>query len=259
MDDGRFRAFSEAGAEPVLVWVHGTIACCLPSLSQLGKLPVKTFRFEHDTFRSIRENAEDLLKAIHDYARHATSLVLVGHSRGGLVARYAAEHWARRLPGRPPAVLTFGTPHAGTPLATAGIRVFDAAVGGGQAAIDAIPTWDPISLATKLLLKSRVKWLPPPGIYEMQPKAGFIGALGVPPDLRVWGAAWKLGSSGKLRKRTRYAFDFAEGAFKGEPHDLVVATSSSLAVGATQPVLDCNHFQYFGSPEVMDALSRLPN
>jgi hypothetical protein len=100
---------------PLVVFVHGTASCGLVNLVQLdiSKLTTKNnwYRYEHDTFLPLSTNAKELAKKIE--IRYPNGpLLLVGHSRGGLVARAAGA----LLFGRDVHVWTFGTPHLGTPL-----------------------------------------------------------------------------------------------------------------------------------------------
>ena len=107
---------THAGGSAV-VFIHGTVSCAVGSLERLGALSVPAFRYEHDTFQPITSNAEDLAKriAVLGFDR----ILLAAHSRGGLVARWAAHllrsnHYAGEL-----FIWTLGTPHAGTPIVSA--------------------------------------------------------------------------------------------------------------------------------------------
>ena len=46
-----------------------------------------------------------------------TGYILIGHSQGGLISRYAAQYFQQNKPGTTMGVLTLDTPHQGAPLA----------------------------------------------------------------------------------------------------------------------------------------------
>lgn len=79
-------------------------------------------RFEHDTVATVLNNADELTQSITTAIR-VDRLLLVAHSRGGLVARTVVDELIRD--GYPAAIslYTFGTPHAGTPLVKIGGRL----------------------------------------------------------------------------------------------------------------------------------------
>ena len=93
-----------------------------------------------------------------------------------LAARELLKHYDVRL-------MTYGTPHKGTPLANAGKRIFSALLAGGRtallasggAALGGVFSWDPPSLAGKLLLKGILPKGFPPGLDAMRPESDFIG------------------------------------------------------------------------------------
>jgi hypothetical protein len=110
-----------------IVWVHGTVSCGLAHLRQLLRIVPygrTVYRFEHDTFRDIDENIDQLVDQLRRKVSADTSrVILIGHSRGGLVARGAARELAPDHPEVDFEVVTLGTPHTGTPLVNAGARV----------------------------------------------------------------------------------------------------------------------------------------
>jgi hypothetical protein len=104
-----------------VVWVHGTASCGLEGIKDLPVLPqIPMYRFEHDTFHEIIENAEELALRINNLGYPRTHIL--AHSRGGLVARLCQQMLSNRY-GKQSSVATFGTPHRGTPMA-------DGAAGG---------------------------------------------------------------------------------------------------------------------------------
>jgi len=120
-----------------VVFVHGGLSCCLDAFGDLfsrlessvpasqGANDVVSFlRFEHDTHHGINDNAARLCAMVRDKlsrrigAEQDTDLLLIAHSRGGLVARLASDNlvdhglWNEdRLE-----VFTYGSPHRGTPF-----------------------------------------------------------------------------------------------------------------------------------------------
>jgi len=120
-----------------VVFVHGGLSCCFDAFADLfrridsilrtpgPKAGAAAFlRFEHDTYHPISVNAErlcalagDKLSQYSDDGQEA-ELLLIAHSRGGLVARLASDIlidrglWSKgRLE-----VFTYGSPHRGTPF-----------------------------------------------------------------------------------------------------------------------------------------------
>ena len=264
-DAGLFRAIHKAPAgTAVIVFVHGTYSCAVPHLALLHPLKLPAYRFEHDTFRPPAENKNRLAQAVRDFIPKGARLYLVAHSRGGLVARLAARDL---LSSYDVQVLTFGTPHQGTPLANAGKRILTALLASGRAALlagggvaaNAVFAWDPPSLAGKLLLKGILPSKFPEGLDAMRPDSGFIGALGSwePFLLRTWGAQCEID------KLPAGAFAFAireaiKGAFAGAANDTVVGAASATAAGIAQAVLPaCTHFQYFSRPDVCGEIRSL--
>jgi hypothetical protein len=101
---------------PLIVLVHGLASTAAEMAQMLAPLRLSAARFEHDTFISIDKNASDLARLIHARAESAERIILLCHSRGGLVARAAADLLPKELAART-AIHTFGTPHKGTALA----------------------------------------------------------------------------------------------------------------------------------------------
>jgi triacylglycerol esterase/lipase EstA (alpha/beta hydrolase family) len=107
--------------EDAVVFVHGTVSCGIQSLKDLynAGIGAPIYRYEHDTFLPVSENATEMANLIGHHLR-AKRLTLVSHSRGGLVARIALSKLLRSGYAGEVSVLTFGTPHEGTPLANVG-------------------------------------------------------------------------------------------------------------------------------------------
>ena len=125
----------------VVVAVHGTMSTAVPLAREIFDVigaAAPVVRFEHDTWLPIGVNAEDLATqlAILDVPR----VLLVAHSRGGLVAAEAA-HLARTRAnaGRTPEVrvLTAGSPFAGTDM----VKTVRGALIGFTSATVHSPAW----------------------------------------------------------------------------------------------------------------------
>jgi pimeloyl-ACP methyl ester carboxylesterase len=120
-----------------VVFVHGGLSCCFDAFEDLFhriESNLRTpganagaaifLRFEHDTYHPISVNAERLCELVTDKlsqfsgAGQEAELLLIAHSRGGLVARLASDILIERglwSKGRLE-VFTFGSPHLGTPF-----------------------------------------------------------------------------------------------------------------------------------------------
>jgi pimeloyl-ACP methyl ester carboxylesterase len=253
---GLFRNIHKAPeSTAVVVFVHGTFACTLPALAMLDPLKIPAFRFEHDTFIQITENAATLEEVTRAFLTGAKRIYLVAHSRGGLVARVAAETLRKVCDVQ---VLTFGTPHNGTPLANGGKRLFPPLLAGGRVVILGVVSWDPASLAGKLLLNFMLPESQPVGIDDMRPNCSFLQFLSrIPPaNLRSWGGAYDLRRFTKKPGGTVISAAL-DGAFHGKPNDAVVPTDSSLGAGKPRMQTDCNHFDYFSVPQIRDLIRNL--
>jgi pimeloyl-ACP methyl ester carboxylesterase len=230
--------------DAAIVFVHGTVSCGIQNLKDLfpGHLPIPTYRFEHDTFRPIAENGSQLAKLISS-SINAKQLILVGHSRGGLVARVALTKLRKQPYSASMTLHTFGTPHLGTPLVQIGAKLLNQIFKLGGHVIGALPALTPLSLAYSYLLDAPAL---PPGIEVMQSNGqalSLLNEVGDPQGVECWGSQFDInaGTSG-------FGIEIENvllGALDGVSHDLVVPTSSALFFGTPRPVLNCSHIQYF--------------
>lgn len=184
--------------------------------------------FEHDTFRPIQENAETLAQLLqtHLTAKH---ILLIAHSRGGLVARLAAHLVRKRT--RTPAVevYTCGTPYEGTPIVDAGARVLRLLYRAGAVIQKGIPVPDVATAAASYLFRPRIL---PTGITQMSPSSDFLAMLALldngPVNLQAWGGVFNTQG-----RADGYGLAFGKGfgktAFGGLDNDLIVATASATA------------------------------
>ena len=120
-----------------VVFVHGGMSCCFDafadlfrrlasSLCRLGSDAdaIRFLRYEHDTFHPVRVNAERLCTLVQDKLARVSAtgqdaeLLLVAHSRGGLVARLSSDQLLERgiWSDAKLEVFTYGSPHRGTPF-----------------------------------------------------------------------------------------------------------------------------------------------
>jgi hypothetical protein len=200
------RLTGETGA----VIVHGTRSCSMLALRELSKyLRLPARRYEHDTFRPLIDNAEELARLVKETV-DCTRIILIAHSRGGLVARLAMDLLRRNGWAGAVEVWTFGTPHLGTPLVGRSLTIVSKALGvktkitkaaraGLSLKLDTltdefgVPIEDPASAAFALLLRSSGI---PPGIEGMGLKNGRVGCTNTI-SLQLQGSA--QGCSGASR------------------------------------------------------------
>jgi hypothetical protein len=246
----------QVAQDQATVFVHGTASCGIQGLKDFyaTQRANSTFRYEHDTYRPIKENGEELAELV-EKSLHVKELALVGHSRGGLVARYAAAQLAKRNYTGKVEVLTFGTPHLGTPLAAMGDEVLNLLVKLGGDVIGGIPHLSWLGKAYSFLIKSPRL---PDGIEEMREDSGFLSAmngLGNPGNVRCWGSNIDMNTS-----NTGFGVFVnaaLSGALHGVEHDLIVPKPSALGFGTPQPSFKCSHVQYFTEAAAQKAIADL--
>ncbi|HSU30772.1 MAG TPA: hypothetical protein VLJ11_06020 [Bryobacteraceae bacterium] len=245
----------EVVSPEAMVFVHGTASCGVQGLKDLyafsqPQYPVR--RFEHDTFRKLTYNADELVQLIKSSIR-VDNLLLVAHSRGGLVARLALDKLIRDNYPASIALETLGTPHAGTPLANIGGRLLSQLYKIGEWGLNSVaPMISPLAWAHGFLFDTPE---PPPGISSMRensPALEMMNLYGAASHVRCWGASFDISGPG-----SGFAIEI-EGALRGAMYDvendLVVPTSSALAFGSSAPRLSCSHVQYFSQASVQTAL-----
>jgi hypothetical protein len=251
---------SAASGDRVIA-VHGTLSCAVPMAAAIQKqLPdASVRRFEHDTFAPISESAGTLAEAI--MSRPSLGRVtLVGHSRGGLVAKHAAELIVKAVddPTRV-RVVSFGAPFKGSPLVdvasgTTPLLAAFAWLGVRTAGESGVPLLDRMTATVRLLTQ-----LPriPPGIDDMRPKGSYLDALAMLERAPLETVA---GDYGAELSQNGYSFlnetlDNAQSAFDGAPNDLVVSVdSATVGGGRTEPLC---HFDFFTNEDMLEQLSQL--
>ncbi len=240
-----------SGADACVVWVHGTLSCGLEGLKDLPVLPkIPMYRFEHDTFHEIGENASELANLINQLGCQRTCIL--AHSRGGLVARFSQQVLLSRY-GRAINVTTFGTPHMGTPVADAangGLAIF---MRVGDFVMNGIPYASLVRRMAGMFVGVEL----PPGIRAMQPTSEVLRttALFLNQPFESWAGVYQ-DDGGSLG----YGYDIdtvVSGIFGSTiEHDLVVPTLSALG-GHTATRISCAHFDYFKNPAVQDYIASL--
>jgi pimeloyl-ACP methyl ester carboxylesterase len=237
-----------------MVFVHGTLSCALQSLKDLFPTTPHdelVFRFEHDTFARIGENGRELATLIRDKLP-VKRLVLVAHSRGGLVARIAAALLQREHFGGEVRLLTFGTPHAGTPLVRVSSGLLNLLLKLGSPIVGGVPLMTPILAAFFNVYNFSSL---PDGISVMHESSEALQLLntgGGSHHVECWGSEFDPASN-----ESGFGIDTENvltGVMGQPPHDLVVPTASALAWGTKQPPLTCSHDRYFERNEVRAAV-----
>jgi len=249
-----FGTFTGASA---IVLVHGTVSSCAAAFHDL---PHRSglFAFEHDTFLNIIDNAKELERNIRRVLGNVQRVLLIGHSRGGLVARCAAHRLAGIAGFYPTvAVWTFGTPHKGTPVAAA----------GGDALQLIAAASNPIGPQTGCVdtrLAAITRFLPmlaksPPGIAQMVPDCDFLQLLTPPGENDNFVTAY-AGNYDITDRENGFGIAFRGSygriAFDGKANDLVVPTASAAGCGpAPRFVQRCAHSSYFAQPSIQYDIS----
>ncbi|WP_395703947.1 hypothetical protein [Aquabacterium sp.] len=235
---------------------------------------VATWRFEHDAWLAVEHNAEHLAAAIERQLlgtrrgdAHPGRLVLLGHSRGGLVARALLARWGERWAARGwrVDVLTLGTPHLGDDIAAGlpGWRLMLAA----PLALLRGPVQNAADRARMAELLRLERWwalAPPPGLRA----PATPPAAPLPRGLWLWGSAWgPVADAGPGPGPQVMTID---GPDAGVPGDGLVPLASALAgrrpldPSATWPdegvrafeAPPCGHTAYLAQPAVRSALQR---
>lgn len=79
---------------------------------------LRTFDFTYSPLRAFEDVARDLARAFDQIAQSGAQVSIVGHSLGGLVARWLVQEL--KYAPRVDRIVTLATPHAGTTLARLG-------------------------------------------------------------------------------------------------------------------------------------------
>ena len=238
-----------AGAGPfgdAVVVVHGTMSNAVQFAAAVsGCTPpgVPVLRFEHDTWRSLEDNAAELAALVESCIQG--NAVLIAHSRGGLVATRVAQK-LRVGTSRSISVVTLGTPFNGTAMAVAadvGYMGARALMGGLRLATG------PVVDAFTRLLGIALKLTPPRGLQLMYPSNDAL------PILRDTLGDTTTAFAGRVThdREDRWGLaSFGRGVFEEEPSDLVVPTASAFHTNGQ--TVECDHFGYLEMPDVLSAI-----
>ena len=236
-----------------LLFLHGTFSHASAAFSDLARdgsfealsraYAGHVFAFNHLTVgRSPRENVKALLGAVRGAKFPCTTLDLVTHSRGGLVARLLAS-----APGAPRLGRVFlaASPNEGTPLASP--ARWDRLAGWLANLGEMFPGG---TLAFGLdFAAEAIVWMASraggtlPGIAAMDPAGGLVAELnGV--TARPYEVAAAVARYEPRGSAARRLLDAAAGIFFEDPNDLVVPTEGGTRLGAAPPVPDENVIRF---------------
>jgi hypothetical protein len=208
---------SEAGGELAhVVLVHGGLSSARagfdallarepggpalwPGMPQLDA--VCTWRFEHDSFVPMRHNIDRLQRWIgREIVRDAAQgrLVLLAHSRGGNVVRFALPLLRARFPGWSFSAITCGSPHLGTQVFSRIGRRWTGLAALVGAVREMTQGWlGREQLAQLVILERGLAYEVPPGFHDVEPEGVRRLARGRPEELPeglwLWGSQWGLG------------------------------------------------------------------
>jgi hypothetical protein len=211
-------AWQRAGAPPGrhahLVLVHGGLSSARNAFEALldasGRMPlwpgmpaldqVCTWRFEHDSFVSVRHNIERLVRWLQrEVIRGASegNLVLLAHSRGGNVVRFALPVLRQRFPGWRFSGVTAGAPHLGTQVFSRIGRRWTGLAALVGAVRQMTQGWlGREQLAQLVILERGLAYEVPPGFHDVEPEGVKRMARGrpheLPEGLWLWGSEWGL-------------------------------------------------------------------
>jgi hypothetical protein len=232
----------------LVVAVHGTFSCSMEAASYLRNAcpSLRIARFEHDTFLPVPDNARELAQQLLRVCRGTKSRVLlVAHSRGGLVACQTAAHLRYYLQSPDVSVWTAGTPHCGTPLAgVSGLAprlmsaLYRLCARVGRGGVNATTTEGAVSY---LVARGEL----PTGVACMRLGSDFLDLHRLHSELlnlRTMGG--RCSPTGATRGHGVLLTPAVQEFFSREDNDLIVPTKSAILDGS--PALeDCTHFQYF--------------
>jgi hypothetical protein len=247
----------------VVIFIHGLLSTDLGTfdgfLQEFRERPanreVSFLGWPHDTLTGIRNSADQLADMIHSrIGPEGPDLIMVCHSRGGLVARATAlklykihSRYRNVLRG----AMTFGTPHEGASLAGAAM---DPVLGHLISVGASVGTRTILRLSDILMYRKQQLGGVIHGIEDLRPPT----TLGFLSDLRKE----ELEDSGKRQGAVRHLqLCCVGGDYKGPVngqatlarhyfglktrHDLVVELDSSVPQVAEHRItVNCSHFSY---------------
>lgn len=199
-----------------VVLVHGGLSCVrhgfgawLPAAPDAAVWPAMplldeacTWRFEHDSFVPIRHNVARLqrwlAREVIGPARQPGSMVLIAHSRGGNVVRFALDGLRRRFPGWRFSAMTAGSPHLGTQVFGRIGQRWSCLAGMVGLVRGMAQGWlGREQLAQLVILQRGLAYEVPPGFHDVEPEGVARMASGrpqaLPEGMWLWGSEWGPG------------------------------------------------------------------
>ncbi|MBD1322544.1 lipase family alpha/beta hydrolase [Gordonia hankookensis] len=234
------------------VAVHGTMATGHDLAHHLQVIlphDYRVVRYEHDTFSPIGANSEELRELLA--AVDPSDLILVGHSRGGLVAEQCA-----RLLDRTPKVVTLGAPFFGTPmvgaadLAVLGMR----SLSGGIRALSGSVIVDALAMFVGFTIKNT-----PQGIAAMAETSDWVGqsrANRSPAVTLAYGGRAPRDPLSESSGVCAFLSGIGSRVFS-DAHDLVVPSESSLGNCKNGFEVVCDHFSYLNNVDVTSGIQSI--
>ncbi|AKJ27997.1 hypothetical protein [Caldimonas brevitalea] len=222
------------------------------------------WRFEHDTFVRVHRNLNQLVDLVERTVighQPSGTLVLLAHSRGGNVVRFALPRLRQRWPGWRFYGLTAGSPHQGTGVfRRIGRRWAGVAGAVGWFRDVASGLLDKQQMVDLLMLERALAYDIPPGFRDVEPAgvARMARGQGMPEGLWVWGSEWGPGDANPLQERLwrRFIEDWA--GFEADG-DGIVPKDSALAgledAHDASPVFHTAYFEH--EPTVAQIRQRL--
>lgn len=217
------------------------------------QLPV--WRFEHDTFLEVGRNIDDLIEALQAQVigrRREGRLVLLAHSRGGVVARFALPELKDRWPGWDFQALTAGSPHLGTDVFE---RLGQRWVGlAGAVGLLSGALREVGSRSTLAKLKNLERGMAgdiPPGFRDLLPANVLERAERYPwPEGQIvtWGSQWRAEVAADWRPEMWHRLIEGFAGFEADGDGMIPLDSAKHGQQAhdASPVF---HTEYFAHPD----------
>lgn len=246
----------EHQGDGVIIFIHGLCGNCIPSLKSLDSKETPTiYRFEHNTFNSIKDSANTLIGIIRDIEGIPKKITFIGHSRGGLVGLMVA----RMLKDKYNVELhTYGSPFKGSNLAKVGTYFWRKTLSRGRSTLDKVFCWDPYSYAFSLLMTGYLKNLST-GWKNLEPDSEELTKLTSIIDnfpIEVNGGTFEW--NGNHREGFLHTMvDFINTSIHGEePNDGIVTVDSAHGLNSKNTKTNLNiysettHFGFFENDSI---------
>ena len=218
------------------------------------------WRFEHDSFLRVDRNINQLIDSFERDVigdlREGT-LVLLAHSRGGNVARFALPRLRRRWPHWRFYALTAGSPHQGTGVfRRIGRRWSGVANVVGWFRDIASGVLDKQQMIDLLILERALAYDIPPGFRDVEPAgvARMARGQGMPQGMWVWGSEWGPGDDNPVEERLwrRVIEDWA--GFEADGDGIVPKQSALAGLAHALDASPAFHTAYFEQPAVVEQM-----